>query len=52
MKRTHHHHKTLNTTIGELAAAFYEAALAELHDERAAAALAQELLSSFRFRRV
>jgi hypothetical protein len=43
--------KTMQTTLADLAAAFYEAALAELHDEAAAAKLADAMLSSVRFRR-
>ena len=36
--------KTIRTTVGELAAAFYEAALAELKDEVAAARVAQRMV--------
>jgi hypothetical protein len=36
--------KTIRTTVGELAAAFYEAALAELKDEAAAARVAQRMI--------
>ena len=36
--------KTIRTTIGELAAAFYEAALAEVRDEIQAAKLAQHMM--------
>ena len=35
---------TIKTTVGELAAAFYEAAFAELKDEATAAKLAQRLV--------
>jgi hypothetical protein len=45
------HNKKLNTTLGELAAAFYEAALSELHDEAAAAKVAEAMLASVRLRR-
>lgn len=38
--------KTIHTTIGELAAAYYEAALAELKSETQAAVLTQRRLSS------
>lgn len=41
MKRTTN---TIRTTLGELAAAFYEAALAELKDEAIAAAVAQRMV--------
>lgn len=34
----------VHTTVGELAAAYYEAALAELGDEAAAANLSQQLV--------
>jgi hypothetical protein len=34
----------LHTTVGELAAAYYEAALEELGDERAAARVSRELV--------
>jgi hypothetical protein len=36
--------KELHTTVGELAAAFYEAALAELKDEAAAALVARQMV--------
>lgn len=36
--------KTIRTTLGELAAAFYEAALAELKDETMAAKVAQKMV--------
>ena len=36
--------KTIQTTVGELAAAFYEAALAELKDHAAAARVAQQMV--------
>ena len=36
--------KTIRTTIGELAAAYYEAALSELKDEAAAARLTQRMV--------
>ena len=35
---------TIRTTLGDLAAAFYEAALAELKDESLAAAVAQRMV--------
>ncbi|MCC7110439.1 MAG: hypothetical protein IT382_14200 [Deltaproteobacteria bacterium] len=41
MKRSN---QTIRTTLGELAAAFYEAALAELKDEGLAAAVAQRMV--------
>lgn len=41
MKRSQH---TIRTTLGELAAAFYEAALAELKDEHLAAAVAHRMV--------
>ncbi len=45
--------KTIRTTVGELAAAFYEAALAELKDEVAAARVAQRMVQdAVRQRRV
>jgi hypothetical protein len=39
-----HTTKTIRTTVGDLASAFYEAALAELHDETAAARIAQQMV--------
>jgi hypothetical protein len=36
--------KTISTTVGELAAAFYEAALAELKNESLAAKVAQQMV--------
>jgi hypothetical protein len=36
--------KTISTTVGELAAAFYEAALAELKNEALAAKVAQQMV--------
>ena len=36
--------KTIRTTLGDLAAAFYEAALAELKDESMAAKVAQQMV--------
>jgi hypothetical protein len=44
MPHTKRQTKTIRTTVGELAAAFYEAALAELKDEAAAARLAQRMV--------
>ena len=45
--------KTIRTTLGDLAAAFYEAALAELKDEAAAARVAQKMVQdAVRTRRV
>lgn len=44
MPHTKRSTKTIRTTIGELAAAFYEAALAELKDESAAARVAQRMV--------
>ena len=45
--------QTIRTTVGELAAAFYEAALAELHDEIKAARIAQQMVQdAVRSRRV
>ena len=40
-KKPVHTTKTIRTTVGDLASAFYEAALAELHNETAAARIAQ-----------
>ncbi len=36
--------KTITTTVGDLAAAFYEAALAELKNEGLAARVAQQMV--------
>jgi hypothetical protein len=36
--------KTISTTVGELAAAFYEAALAELKNEALAAKVARQMM--------
>ena len=36
--------KTISTTVGELAAAFYEAALAEFKNEALAARVAQQMV--------
>lgn len=44
MPHTKRQQQTIKTTIGELAAAYYEAALQELHDERAAEALATQMV--------
>ena len=44
MHNTKRHTKTIRTTIGDLAAAFYEAALAELKDEVAAARVAPRMV--------
>ena len=45
--------RTIKTTLGELTVAFYEAALAELHDEHRAAQLAQRMMrAAVRRRRV
>ena len=41
MKRSN---KTIRTTIGDLAAAFYDAALAELGDEARAARVARQMV--------
>lgn len=49
MKRSN---KTIRTTIGALAAAFYEAALAELGDERTAALIARHMVLAAMRRRV
>jgi len=43
-KKPVHTTKTIRTTVGDLASAFYEAALAELHDETAAARIAQQMV--------
>ena len=40
------HNKTIRTTLGDLAAAFYEAAFAELKDEAAAARVAQMMVQN------
>ncbi len=44
-------HKTITTTVGELAAAFYEAALAELKHEGIAKKVAQEMVQDVLRRR-
>ena len=45
--------KTIRTTLGDLAAAFYDAALSELKDEAAAARVAQQMVQdALRSRRV
>ncbi len=38
------HNKKLKTTLGDLTAAFYEAALSELKDEKLAQKVAQDLV--------
>ena len=53
MQRGKRTQDTIRTTLGELAAAFYETALAELKNEAAAARLAQRLVQqALRARRV
>jgi hypothetical protein len=42
--------KTFTTTVGELAAAFYDAALAELKNEGLAAKVAQQMVRDFLLR--
>ncbi len=44
MPHTKRSQSTIKTTIGELAAAYYEAALSELHDEKAAEAIASQMV--------
>jgi hypothetical protein len=44
MSQTKRTQKTISTTVGDLAAAFYEAALAELKNETLAAKVAQQLV--------
>jgi hypothetical protein len=44
MPHTKKNQKTIRTTLGDLAAAFYEAALAELKDETMAAKVAQRMV--------
>ncbi len=45
--------KTIRTTLGQLAAAYYDAALAELKDEATACRVAQEMVKdAVRSRRV
>lgn len=44
MRHTKRSQKTIKTTLGELAAAFYEAALAELKDEALAAKVARTMV--------
>lgn len=44
MPHTKRSQQTISTTIGELAAAFYEAALAELKNEALAAKVAQQMV--------
>lgn len=47
------HNKTIRTTLGDLAAAFYDAALAELKNEAAAARVAGQMVQdAVRNRRV
>ena len=47
------HNKTIRTTLGDLAAAFYDAAFAELKNEAAAARVAQTMMQdAVRSRRV
>ena len=43
--QTKHAHSTIHTTLGELAAAYYEAALAELKDQTIAAAVARQMVA-------
>lgn len=44
MPHTKRSTRKIHTTVGELAAAYYEAALAELKDETAAARIAQQMV--------
>ena len=44
MPHTKRHHATIQTTIAELAAAYYDAALSEVKDPRVAARIADEML--------
>jgi len=44
MSHTKRQQKTISTTVGELAAAFYEAALSELKNEALAARVAQQMV--------
>jgi hypothetical protein len=44
MPHTKRSQNTIKTTIGELAAAYYEAALSELHDEKAAEQIAHQMV--------
>ena len=53
MPHTKKNQKTIRTTVGDLASAFYEAALAELKDEAAAARLATKMVQdALKHRRV
>lgn len=45
MPHTKRQQQTIRTTLGELAAAYYEAALAELGDERMAERVATQMVS-------
>jgi hypothetical protein len=44
MPHTKRQQNTIKTTIGELAAAYYEAALSELHDPKAAERVASQMV--------
>jgi hypothetical protein len=45
MPHTKRQNRTIKTTLGELAAAYYEAALSELHDEAAAQKIAAQMMA-------
>jgi hypothetical protein len=46
MSHSKRQNRTIQTTLGELASAYYEAALSELHDETAAQRLASQMVTN------